>query len=237
MAQRVIFSCVFAAIGQMTDPRFRRVLLTGIGLALVLLIGFSVFFVWLIGGFVGDQTTLPFVGQVTWLDNVVSWGAALLLLVLSAFLMVPVASAIASMFLETVAEAVEQEHYPKLAPATPITFADSISDTLGFLGVLVLANILALLLYLLFVPLAVFIFWGLNGFLLGREYFTLAAMRRVGRKQAKVLRKRHGMTIWLTGVLMAIPLTVPIMNLIVPILGAAAFTHLFHRLEPQGPYG
>lgn len=221
----------------MTDPRFRRVLLTGIGLTLVLLIGFSIIFVWIVGGFVGDQATLPLIGEVTWLDNAVSWGAALVLLVLSVFLMVPVASAITSMFLETVAQAVEDEHYPRLPPATPISIVDSIKDTLGFMGVLILANILALVLYVLFVPAAVFIFWGLNGFLLGREYFTLAAMRRVGRKQAKVLRKRHLMTIWMTGVLMAIPLTFPILNLIIPILGAATFTHLFHRLDPRGPSG
>ena len=30
---------------------------------------------------------------------------------------------------------------------------------------------------------------------------------------------------------MAAPLTVPILNLVVPVLGAATFTHLFHRLE------
>jgi len=233
----MIFGCVAAAIGQMTDPRFRNVLLMGIGLTLVLLVAFAVFFVWIVGGFFGDQTTLPLIGEVTWVDNVASWGAALLVLVLSTFLMIPVASAITSMFLETVAQAVEDEHYPRLGPATPISYADSINDTLGFLAVLIVANIFALLLYVLFVPAAAFIFWGLNGFLLGREYFTVAAMRRVGRKQAKTLRKRHRMTIWLTGIVMAIPLTVPILNLIVPILGAATFTHLFHRLEPQAPYG
>ena len=30
---------------------------------------------------------------------------------------------------------------------------------------------------------------------------------------------------------MAIPLTIPVMNLIIPIIGVAAFTHLFHRLN------
>ena len=88
-----------------------------------------------------------------------------------------------------------------------------------------------------FSPAAPLIFWGLNGFLLGREYFTLAAIRRVGRKEAKVLRTRYLGTIWLAGFLMAIPLSIPILNLIIPILGAATFTHLFHRLSPQAPYG
>jgi CysZ protein len=72
--------------------------------------------------------------------------------------------------------------------------------------------------------------------LLGREYFTLAAIRRVGRTEAKRLRGKHGLTIWAAGVLMAIPLSVPLLNLVIPILGAATFTHLFHQLAsvPRG---
>ena len=114
-------------------------------------------------------------------------------------------------------------------------FWDGFRDTINFLGVLIFANVLALILYAFFVPFAPFIFWGLNGFLLGREYFQLAAMRRVGRAKAKELRKRHFATIWLAGVLMAMPLTIPLVNLVIPIMGAATFTHLFHRLEGRTP--
>lgn len=237
----MILTAFFAALGQMTDPRFRRVLLLGVALTLALLIAASAGFVWLLGGLVGDQTTLPFIGEVTWLNDLVSWGSALLLAVLSVFLMIPVASAITSMFLDTVAQAVEDEHYPHLPAPMPVPFVDALRDTVNFLGVLIAANILALLLYIVLIatvalaPAAPFVFWGLNGFLLGREYFTLAAIRRVGRAEAKVLRSRHTGTIWIAGVLMAIPLTIPILNLIIPILGAATFTHLFHLLAPQAP--
>ena len=75
------------------------------------------------------------------------------------------------------------------------------------------------------------LFWGLNGFLLGREYFTLVAMRRLGPAGAKALRSRHAGRVWLAGTLMAIPLSIPLVNLLVPVLGAASFTHLFHRLN------
>ena len=221
----------------MTDPRFRKVLLMGIGLTLLLLIGVCFGFVWLVGLLVGDQTTLPLIGKVTWLDDVASWGSGLMVAVLSIFLMVPVASAITSMFLDTVAQAVEDEHYPDLGPAQSVPIIDALRDTLGFLGVLVLANIFALVLYVLFAPAAPLIFWGLNGFLLGREYFTLAAIRRVGRKKAKQLRARYMFKIWAAGFLMAVPLSIPLLNLVIPILGAATFTHLFHRLAPPAPSG
>ena len=166
-----------------------------------------------------------------WLDDLVSWGSIFLMFFLSIFLMVPVASAITSMFLDEVAQAVEDRHYPHLATITPVPFWDALKDTVNFLGVLIAANVVALVIYAMLPFAAVFIFWGLNGFLLGREYFMLAAMRRVGRAQAKVLRRQHLGTVWMAGTLMAMPLSIPFVNLFIPILGAATFTHLFHRLS------
>jgi len=233
MALPVIFSSFFAALGQMWDPRFRRVLLLGIALTLALLIAATAGLLALVQSFVTDEVGLPVIGQVTWVDDILSASSILLMLVLSVFLMVPVASAITSMFLDTVADAVEAVHYTALPPATPVPFGDALRDTVNFLGVLIVANVLAIFLYLIFAPAALFIFWGLNGFLLGREYYTLAAIRRVGRVRAKELRKRHAGTIWLAGSLMAVPLSIPLVNLLIPILGAATFTHIFHRLTPS----
>ena len=92
------------------------------------------------------------------------------------------------------------------------------------------ANLLALLAYLLLAPLAPLIFVALNGWLLGREYFSVAALRRLSPGEAQLLRSRHTMEIWALGALVALPLAIPVVNLLVPTLGAAAFTHLFHRL-------
>lgn len=231
MGISVILSSFFAALGQIGDPRFRRVLILGIALTILLLIVATAGLLALVQGFVSNEVGIPIIGTVTWVDDILSASSVLLMLGLSIFLMVPVASAITSMFLDTVAEAVEAVHYPTLPKATPVPFGDALRDTVNFLGVLILANILAIFLYILFAPAALFIFWGLNGFLLGREYYTLAAIRRVGREEAKALRKRHMGTIWLGGALMAVPLSIPLINLIIPILGAATFTHIFNRLQ------
>lgn len=229
----MILSSFFAALGQISDPRFRRVLLLGIALTIALLVGATAGLLALIDWMTADSIDAPFVGEITWLDDILSFAGVFTMLVLSIFLMVPVASAITSMFLETVAQAVEDEHYPHLPPVQPVPFSDALRDTVNFLGVLIAANIAALFAYVFLPFAALFIFWGLNGFLLGREYYTLAAMRRVGRVEAKRLRSKHSGTIWLAGVLMAMPLTVPIVNLAIPIIGAATFTHLFHRLEQR----
>lgn len=226
----MIFSAFLKAIGQLEDRKFRVVLAKGIGITLCVLFAFAAFLVWGAGWLVGDSLTLPWIGEITWVDNVLSWAMVPVTILMSVFLMVPVASAVTGLFLEDVAQAVEDRHYPSVGRAESVPFGDAVMDGLGFLGVLALANIVALVLYLVFAPLAPFIFWALNGFLLGREYFILAAMRRVGRVEAKRLWKRHIATIWAGGVLMALPLSVPIVNLLVPVLGAATFTHLYHQL-------
>ncbi|MCX7560306.1 EI24 domain-containing protein [Sulfitobacter sp. F26204] len=218
------------AIGQLSDRRFRRVFFLGIALALALLIGFTAAFAGFLDWMVPEKLWLPILGEVTWINDLVSWGALFLMLFLSIILMVPVASAITSMFLDEVADAVEAKHFPDLPQATKVPFGEALRDTINFLGVLVGANVLALVLYALFAPAALFIFWGVNGFLLGREYFTMVAIRWVGRIEAKKLRRRYTGTIWIAGILMAMPLSVPFLNLVIPILGAATFTHLYHGL-------
>jgi uncharacterized protein involved in cysteine biosynthesis len=135
------------------------------------------------------------------------------------------------MFLETVAAAVEREHYPHLPPARAIGVVEGLLDGLKLLGVLVAVNLVALVAYILFAPIAPFLFWIVNGILLGREYAQLVALRRSDAAGAAAFRRRHRPTIFAAGVLMAVPLTIPVVNILVPILGAATFTHLYHRLS------
>lgn len=231
MGRHLIFGDFFKAVGQLTDPRFRRVLLLGFGLTLGLLFAVYALVGVAVGWLAPDVITLPLIGEITWIDDLVSWGSIILMVILSVFLMVPVASAFTSLFLDDVADAVEDKFYPSLPAVEHQSFADGLRDTVKFLGILIIANILALVLYLIFLPFGPFIFWGLNGFLLGREYFQLVAARRLGRKGAQQMYRDNVWQIWLAGALMAIPLSVPLVNLLVPILGAATFTHLFHRLE------
>lgn len=229
----MIFASFFKALGQIGDPRFRKVLFMGIGLTLALLIAAYAGFLWLLQSALGDGAELPLIGTVTWLDDLLGWSSLFLMLILSVFLMVPVASAITSMFLDEVASAVEARHYPALSPAPKVPVWDSVRDTVNFLGILIGANILAFIAYALFPPASVFIFWALNGYLLGMEYFQLAAMRRLGRAGAKDLRKQHRGTIWMAGTLMAMPLSVPLINLLIPVLGAATFTHIYHAVSAK----
>ncbi len=232
----MIFGDFLKALGQLGDPRFRRVLWLGLGLSVALLFAVYAMFLGLLNWMAPDTVLLPYFGEITWVDDLLSFASIMLMLVMSVFLMMPVASLFTGLFLEDVAAAVEERHYPSLPPVPRIPWRDVLADTLSFFGLLIVTNIAAFVLSVFFVPFAPFIFYGVNGFLLGREYFQIAAMRRLGREGARALWRDNVVVIWIAGLLMALPLSVPLLNLIVPILGAATFTHLFHRIS-RSPSG
>lgn len=226
----MFFDDFFRALGQLGDTRFRKVLWKGLGLTVGLLIAITWGMTTLVGFLVPDVMTLPFVGEISFVGGLAMGLAALVMIILSAVLMVPVAGAFTGLFLDEVADAVEARHYPHLAPNAEQPLTEAIRESLGFFGVIVGVNLVALILFFFVGPLAPILFWAVNGYLLGREYFVMAAMRRMDRKEANALRSRNNIQIWIAGTLMAIPLSIPLVNLIVPILGAASFTHMFHRL-------
>jgi CysZ protein len=230
----VIFGAFLQSLGQLGDRRFRRVLFLGVLLALALLFAVYAAFLQALWWLTPDSIDIPIIGPVTGVETLVGWASVLLMLGLSMFLMVPVASAFTGFFLEDVADAVEDRHYPALPPATALPWTEALRQSVNFLGLVIAVNVLALFLYPFAGPFMPVVFWSVNGFLLGREYFTMVALRRLPPAEAKALRSRNFGRIWLAGTLMAAPLSVPLVNLVIPVLGAATFTHLFHRMMIAG---
>lgn len=227
----MILQSFFKALGQMGDPRFRRVVLWGVLLSLALLYGTYAAFLLAVQTFTPDTLDLPLVGPVTGLHQLLGWGSLLFMIGLSVFLMVPVAALFSGLFLEDIAAAVEDRHFHWLPPATPVSKGAQLKEALNLLGLVLGLNVLGLALLPVTGPLYVPVFWILNGFLLGREYFSMAALRRLPRDEMQALRRAHFWQIWAAGTLMAAPLSVPLINLAVPVIGAATFTHLFHRMQ------
>ena len=230
----MIFAAFFKALGQLGDHRFRRVVFLGILLALALLFAVYALFLQLIWWTSPDTIDLPVIGPVSGVDTLLGWASLLFMVGLSIFLMVPVASAFTGIFLEDVADAVEDRHYPQLPPATPLSLAEGLRQSVNFLGLVIAVNVLALFLYPFVGPGIPLVFWTVNGFLLGREYFSLVALRRLPPTEVKAMRRRNRWTLWAAGTLMAAPLSVPILNLVIPVLGVATFTHIYHRLAAAG---
>ena len=234
MAGPVILSAFLRALGQLGDPRFRRVVGLGVLLAIALLFAVYAAFLQLVWWITPDSVEIPFVGPVSGLDTLLGWGSVVVMLGLSVFLMVPVASAFTGIFLEDVAQAVEARHYPQLPPARALPMTETLRQSVNFLGLVLAVNAVALFLYPLAGPAAPLVFWLVNGFLLGQEYFSLVALRRLPPAEVKAMRGRNRARLWLAGTLMAVPLSMPILNLVIPVLGVATFTHLFHRLAGAG---
>ena len=232
----MIFSDFLRSIAQFDDPRFRRVLWRGLGLTIVLLAAACLLVIYGVNQLLYSALVAGMISDQSWLGSLFNIGGVLLTIALSIWVMVPVASAIIALFLDEVAQAVEARHYPHLPKQAAAKLQDQILVSIRFLGLLILANIGALILSMILPFLAPVVFWATNGYLMGREYFQMAAMRRVPRTQAQELLRRHQGAIWYAGILMAIPLTIPLVGLFIPILGAATFTHLFERLRalPSG---
>ena len=232
----MILSDFLKSVTQFDDPKFRRVLWRGLGLTIVLLIAACLLVNFGINQLLSSAWAANLIGDQSWLGALINIGGVLFTIALSIWLMVPVTSAIIALFLDEVAQAVEARHYPHLPKQTAVKLQDQILVGIRFLGILLLANIGALILSMILPLLAPFVFWATNGYLMGREYFQMAAMRRMPRAQAQELFQRHQGSIWTAGILMAIPMSIPLVGLFIPILGAATFTHQFERLRalPSG---
>ena len=232
----MILSNFLKSIAQFDDPKFRRVLWRGLGLTIVLLIAACLLVNFGINQLLSSAWAANLIGDQSWLGALINIGGVLFTIALSIWLMVPVTSAIIALFLDEVAQAVEARHYPHLPKQTATKLQDQILVGIRFLGILLLANVGALILSMIVPLLAPFVFWATNGYLMGREYFQMAAMRRMPRAQAQELYQRHQGSIWTAGILMAIPMSIPLVGLFIPILGAATFTHQFERLRalPSG---
>ena len=232
----MILSDFLKSIAQFDDPKFRRVLWRGLGLTIALLIAACLLVNFGINQLLSSAWAANLIGDQSWLGALINIGGVLFTIALSIWLMVPVTSAIIALFLDEVAQAVEARHYPHLPKQTATKLQDQILVGIRFLGILLLANVGALILSMIVPLLAPFVFWATNGYLMGREYFQMAAMRRMPRAQAQELFQRHQGSIWTAGILMAIPMSIPLVGLFIPILGAATFTHQFERLRalPSG---
>jgi uncharacterized protein involved in cysteine biosynthesis len=147
--------------------------------------------------------------------------------------LLPVAAMFAGLYLDQIADAVEARHYPDLPPARRTGLVEDLKGGIVFMLVVLGVNLAGLAVYLLSGPFAPLVFWAVNGYLFGREYFELVAARRVEPAGNHRLRGRHAFRIWLAGALMAVPLSIPIVNLIVPLLGVATYVHLFHQLRAR----
>ena len=212
----------FLAIGDAFAPAERRVLLLS-------LVGTFVFLVALWFGATFLLAALH-VSGISWLDRVIDVLGSFAALFLAWLLFPATSMLMLGFFLDGVIASIEARHYPDLPPARRIGVAESIGSALRLALIALVLNLVILPLYLL--PIAnVVIFYGINGYLVGREYFEAVALRRLERAGLRSSWHRHRVQLVLAGIVIAFLLSLPVVNLIAPLIGVAFMLHLFESLR------
>jgi len=227
------------ALVQMFSPPFRGLLLKCAGLALGLIVLFAIalhrLLVWLAtagANWVENMFGVSAPAPISIFIWVLSVAAGIGIVVGSVFLMPAVTALVGSFFVDDIALEVERTHYPTQPVGTPLPLPRAVLQGTK-------TALLAILVYLIAVPFLLLagagavIFFLASAYLLGREYFELAAMRHQPIAQAKRLRQTHQSTVFLAGILIAAFVSIPIVNLATPLFAMALMVHVHQRVRTK----
>ena len=221
------------ALSQMFSPPFRTVLLKSVGLALALLIVLGIVLYrlldWLIiagGSSIEGTIGHTAVVALAWILAIMT---GLGLAAGGVFLMPAVTALVASFFADEIAALVEHAHYPGDPPGVALPLARAVLEGVKT-ALLAVAIYLCAVPFLLVAGLGAVIFFLATAWLLGREYFELAAMRFHPVAEAKHLRKMNQSTVFLGGLFIALFVSIPIVNLATPLFAAALMVHVHKRI-------
>jgi CysZ protein len=229
------------ALSQILSPPMRSILWRSIGLALVLIVVLAVGLQRLLSWFatygMGWAEAMLGPGYHTPL-NALAWvlsiAAGLGVVFGAVFLMPAITSLVASIFVDEAADHVEREHYPAERPGTALPFSVAMIEGVKFALLTILVYLVALP-FVLFAGAGFIIFFIATAWLLGREYFELAAMRFRSPAEAKAMRQQNATTIFAAGMVIAAFVSIPIVNLATPLFGMAFMVHMHKRLSGSRP--
>jgi uncharacterized protein involved in cysteine biosynthesis len=228
------------ALTQILSPPMRSILWRSIGFALALIavasIGLQRLLSWLASSSeVWAETTLGgFHTPLNVLSWVISIAAGLGIVVGAVVLMPAVTSLVAGIFVDEAAEHVEREYYPNEAPGVALPLGVATIETVKTALLTILVYLVALP-FLFIAGAGVIVFFVATGWLLGREYFELAAMRFRPAAEAKAMRRDNSTTVFIAGLIIAAFVSIPIVNLATPLFGMAFMVHLHKRLSGSRP--
>jgi uncharacterized protein involved in cysteine biosynthesis len=222
-----MFAALLRAFAALPTPPLRRVVMLSLALAVA-----SFALLWLGAGFLLDRAALFDWAALNWLVNILG---GLAVLALSWLLFPAVATLVMGFFLDGVAAAVEARDYPGQPPARRAPIREIVATTLRLMALTILLNLLALPVYLLAPGINVFLFLGLNGYLFGREYFEVVALRRLDVSATRAMRQRFGGRVFLGGVVIAGLFALPLVNLLAPVIATAFMVHIFQELRRREP--
>ncbi|EJF74564.1 sulfate transporter family protein [Bartonella alsatica] len=230
----MIFTAAYLALQRLITSQYRTMILKALGITLVVLA-----IIWLCVRQFFISYFWPWIAH--FLPGLPSWagwlGLGILIILnlgltlLMAFLIAPITAMIGGFFIDSAAEIIEKEDYPNEPIGHALSFERSLVLSLKFVVLSLFGNGIAFILF--FVPGINFIaFYVVNGYLLGREYFVFAAYRFRSEQEAHAFLHTHYTTVFCAGLLIALFVSIPILNLATPLFAAAFMTHL-HKMLSQ----
>lgn len=211
------------AFTQTFSPPLRRILLKTVALSALLL---------LVLGIVMQTIIARLFSLPPPFEMALAIATGLGLIAGAIYLMGPISSLIGALFLDDVAMEVERSEFPADPPGRALPIAQSMMLSVKFFGVVLAVNFLALLM-LLIPGINLMAFFVANGYLLGRQYFELAAMRFRPLEEAKTLRSDNAVRVFIAGLMIAGIVIVPVLNFITPVLATAFMVRVHKRLGPS----
>ncbi|GAA5104510.1 sulfate transporter family protein [Bartonella jaculi] len=234
----MIFTAAYRALQRLITPQYRSMILKVFGITFVVLT-----ILWLCVRQLFISYLWPWIAH--FLPGLPSWAGwlgfgmfiifNLGLALLMAFLIAPITAMIGGFFTDSAAEIIEKEDYPNELIGHALSFGRSLILSFKFVILSLLGNILAFILF--FVPgINLIAFYVINGYLLGREYFVFAAYRFRSEQEAHAFLRVHYVTVFGAGLLIALFVSIPVLNLATPLFAAAFMTHLHKMLSQKASY-
>jgi uncharacterized protein involved in cysteine biosynthesis len=224
------------ALGQILSPPLRAILWKSIGLALAVIvvaaIAFDRLIAWLLGAGTAslEQSFGPQAhGPMTALVWLLSFAAGFGVILGGIFLMPAVTALVGSFFADRIADEVERENYPADPPGTALPLGIALPEG-AKTALLAIAVYVCAVPFLLFSGFGALLFFVATAWLLGREYFKLAALRFHPPAQARLLRARHATDVFIGGLLIAFFVSIPVINLATPLFAMSLMVHVHKRV-------
>jgi CysZ protein len=224
------------ALAQMFTPALRHVLVKAVGLALILIVFIGILLQRMLSALTAHgadwaEQTSGFAPHAAWsaLAWLLSVMAGLGIITGALFLMPTIAAFVGTFFVDETAEAVEREYYPAEPLGRALPFFRAIIEGIK-IALLTLAVYFFALPFIFFAGVGIIILFLANAYLLGREYFELAAMRFRPPFEAKAMRKANAVYVFLAGMVIAVFVSIPVVNLATPIFAMAFMVHVHKRM-------
>ena len=222
------------ALAQMLTPALRAVLWKAVGLALVLIVFIGILLQRVLSALADSgaywaEHAWGVAPHSVW--TAIAWILSILaslgIITGALFLMPTITAFVGSLFVDEVADAVEHEYYPAepAGRALPLTVAAIEGVKIALLSLIVYFFALPFL----FFGIGVVILFLANAYLLSREYFELAAMRFRPPAEAKALRRANAGYVFLAGMVIALFVSIPVINLATSIFAMAFMVHIHKR--------